>query len=344
MITMKYKDIFINSKPSPITMYWVGFYIIITLLFFIGFLENLQIQSYGLIYILLSFISLLFITLSIATKGKSAGLVVYGKSNGKLVIRDIIIGLLVGIIFISGYLGFSIVLNIGNVANQTSPTLLGNLTILLVVGFFGVEAEEMFRASTLLPSLLKYVGDLNPIHNLFASIVIFSAFLLVFLPSFIGYTTLYVVFGLLVLALIIQLTTRDRRQSRTINVTKKNYIMEHAVSVIFVAFVFMLIHVYAYGNGSYVNNIADYISAFLFAVIVDSINWLLQSTISSRITHSVNNIVVTTTALGISLYYGILVLGIYILFISIVGAPLNKKFQKDDERTEPAIRYYALGR
>ena len=97
------------------------------------------------------------------------------------------------------------------------------------------------------------------------------------------------------------------------------------MAIVFAALVFMMLHVYAYGSGSYTTNISAYISAFTFAIIVDMANWILQNAITSRMAHAVNNLTITCVMLNISIFYGIAILVIYILFLSITGNRIGSK-------------------
>ena len=324
MIEMGYKDIFIDRiRPNISTQYWVGFYFIITILFVVGFLQNPSITSFGLIYALLSMISLTFFALSVTTKDRYGKIVVYGvDKNYKKLLLDITVGLVVGIVLIGGYLGFSIYLNPSPFSITSSTSTINSLILLIVIGFFGVEAEEMFRASTLVPTLLNYIGELPIKAVIFAGLTIFSALFMFFFVQFLSYITLYIVAGMLFLALLIESFIKKYNKA-----TPKAKILSHVLAILFGATVFMMLHVFAYGNGSYSLNINDYISAFAFAVIADSINWILQSTIASRISHSVNNSVLTASALSIPIVYAGMIVLLYIFFILTIGNPVSKNFR-----------------
>ena len=243
-------------------------------------------------------------------------------------------------ILVNGYLGFSLVLKPAPYSIAQSGATTANLITLLIVGFFGVEAEEMFRASILVPSLLKYTGNLPTIEGIYAGLIIFAAILLFLLLQFYGFYTFLIVLGLLFIALLIELFAKPK--IKKINI-KRADILNHAIAIIFAATIFMMLHVFAYGSGSYATNINDYISAFSFAIFADTMNWMLQSAIFSRVTHAVNNIVVVSSTLFLPWYYGLSVLLIYIFFILTVGAELSKKFQLDQKLEVPAVKYF-LGR
>ena len=257
---MVFKDVFLSNYRNYADIYWAGFYLIITLLFFVGFLSSLTIQSYGLIYVLLSFISLFFLSISISTKNKNAGLVVFGTiTNKRTFARDVIIGLLIGIVFISGFLGFSIVLQPAPFTISPAQTIGQSLLTLLIVGFFGVEAEEMFRASTLIPSLLRYIETLPLLESLYAGLNIFAALLLFLFINILGSTIIGIVILMLGIGFIIE------NKVKKIYKPKKSYgIFNHLMAIVFAALVFMMLHVYAYGSGSYTTNISAYISNLLY--------------------------------------------------------------------------------
>ncbi len=321
------KDVFINSKLDEATKYWMGIFVIVNILFFVGFLTDPSLTSYGLIYVVLGFFNFSFIVAALVSNNRKAGIVVYGNSNTKFkFLRDVVIGLAVGLIFVSGYLGFSIIMQPAPFALIKTTNITSTLIMLLVIGLFGVEAEEMFRASALIPSILKFTGMENKTAGILSGLILFSLISIFFLTQILGILAIVITIGILAIGFGITLFAKVKSTSAS------STILTHLIAILFAATIFMMLHVYAYGNGSYTTNVGDFVSVFSFAVVADSVNWVLQSTIASRMTHSINNIFVGTAILGVSIYLGLAIILIYILILYVSAFGFNKSIMAYDRR------------
>ena len=260
------------------------------------------------------------------TKDKVGRVIVYGKSTTRnRFFRDIVVGLIIGSVLISGYLGFSIAISPAPFSIVGSSTTTANLITLVIIGFFGVEAEEMFRASILVPSILGFTGKEGRVASILSGIILFVLVVLFLFLQIFGVISIYVT--LLLIGLGVAVTLKHVKKN-----TKQSFVLDHMIAILFGATIFMMLHVFAYGSGSYTTDLPAFAAAFSFAVVADIVNWILQSTLSSRMSHSVNNCVLGCTALGLSLVYGALVIAIYagLLYISAFG--FNKSIARNDLR------------
>lgn len=322
-------DIFISGNYSEPTLYWVGLFVIMSALFFVGFLELPLIKSWGLIYLLLCFFCFSMMTPAVVTKNKIGGIVVYGKTNTRLkFVRDIGVGILIGLFLIGGYLGFSIAFNPApfSLSGVGGAGALSSLVILLIVGFFGVEVEEMFRASTLIPSILKLTGGENLVAALLSAIIMFVLIVLFVILQIAGSIALWIALGFIGIGVFIGLKEHIKKT------TRPSPAINHAIAILVGATIFMTLHIYAYGGGSFTTNISAYISVFIFAVVADTTNWMLQSTLASRMIHSVNNLTIVTVILGLSWHYAVAILLIYVGILFINAFTFNKSIAAYDLR------------
>ena len=333
MSIYEWKDVYLAEAELNVEdLYWFGFFTLILILFLVDYLYSPSTLSAGLIYLLLSFISGIFFLGAATTDNQLFGYVFYGDEISPFrTLLDIAVGAVMGTILVAGLLGFAIVYNPSPFALAPSASLINNLILLLIVGFLGVEAEEMFRTSTLLPSLLRYTANETFVLGLYAGIIIFSIVLLFFLLQFYGITVFFIV------ALLLSVDVGIAHYYNPRKGVEVHPVFQHAQGILFTSLIFMMLHVLAYGNGSYTTNLQSYIAAFVFAVVMDTANALLGSAIASRIAHSINNSVLAATALGLPLYYAGLVVVIYALFILTVGSVFKHEGFRDLIFRAPAI-------
>lgn len=329
------EDVFLEgAKIPPLDADWLGFFTLILVTFIVQYLENPSLTSPGLIYIMLSIISLAFALGAFLSDNQFFGFVMHGESTElPKQILDMAVGVTIGIILVGGLLGLSIAYNPSPFSLAPSTSLANNLITLFVIGFFGVEAEEMFRASTFIPSVLRYISNETYILAIYAGIIIMIVVLLIFLIQLIGTLTFYVLIGFIIVEAIIIYFYNPRKGVQV------HPVFMHFQSIILAGVIFMTLHVLAYGNGSFATNTSSYIAAFIFAVMMDSTNALLGSAIASRMAHSVNNCVLTCIALALPLWYGGIIILMYGAFIVVIGQSGGKEGFNALTRRAAAVKW-----
>jgi len=294
------KDVFVSSLPNKRDLtYIVSFFILLAIFFLFNFIQSESIKSWGNIYLPIFIITLVLLIVGYLSKNKTFAEVIFGSdTTQKKVITDILVGGAVGFVLISslilgtssGFLSFfraplpfSVGVSQGNA---------GNLVLLVVLGILAVEAEESFRASALVPTFTKLklpivlllMGIITIVINLAYVSLIFFIFAFVLLIS--------------------------KDISSKIDNTP---FQKHAVSILLASVIFGLLHIYAYSTTPDPYTLIG--TAMLFAVLADSVNWLMQSTIASRIAHSVNNSFIGASELGANFGLATLVVVVYALII-----------------------------
>lgn len=333
------EDVFLETAEiPPQDAYWFGFFTLVLILFVVDYLLNPGVTSPGLIYIILSVISITFMIGAFLSDNQLFGFVMHGEAvtNTTILFHEAVGGV-IGIILVGGLLGLSISYNPSPFAIATGGTLIASLIILVLISFPGVEAEEMLRASSLIPSVLRYIANETYVLALYSISIILSIVMLLFLLQFIGVYAFFIGVVLLAVQIIILYFYNPRRGIEI------HPVFMHFQAIIFAALVFMILHVLAYGQGSYTTNASSYIAAFTFAVLLDSTNALLGSAIASRIAHSVNNAVLTCIALGLPLWMGGLVVLIYAGFILTVGNLDGLPGYNALVNRTPALRFLSRG-
>jgi hypothetical protein len=329
-----------EEEIPPRNSYWFGFFILVVTVFMVIFLANPTITNPGLIYVLLSIISLGFLLGAFFSDNQFFGFVLTGVDDEPWkIVFDMVVGAVIGITLVSGIIGFSIAYNPSPFAitspifDVTGSTLINGLVTLVIIGFLGVEAEEMFRASTLLPSILRYTGMDTIMLSIYSGSALLCIILLFFLIQFLSTTTFLIVLAILAIDIGISLFYKPARDADT------HPLFNTIQTIFFTSLIFMLLHVLAYGQGSYTTNAQSFAAAFVFAFIIDIVNLILGSTLASRIAHSINNSVLTCVALGLSLWFGAAIVLIYAGFLAVVGSPLgNDAFNYFSEKA-PAIQW-----
>jgi hypothetical protein len=166
----------------------------------------------------------------------------------------------------------------------------------VVIAIFAVEAEESFRASFLVPTFTKLR---MPILFIFAGIVTLAV-------SQLYLATVVFFFFALVFAF-----------SKTLNAkVMASNLDRHFSAILVAAVVFGMFHIYSYSGSG--NELSMIMSAILFAIIADIINWQLQNAVASRIAHSVNNAFVLAATAGISFILAGLVVLVYAIIIIMI--------------------------
>jgi len=295
------KDVFVSSLPNKRDLtYIVSFFILLAIFFLFNFIQSESIKSWGNIYLPIFIITLVLLIVGYLSKNKTFAEVIFGSdTTQKKVITDILVGGAVGFVLIysliigssSGFLAFfraPLPFSVG--VSQTSNA--GNLVLLVVLGILAVEAEESFRASALVPTFTKLKLPIVLLLMGIITIVINLAYV----------SLIFFVFA------FVLLTSKDI--SSKIDNTP---FQKHIVSILLASVIFGLLHIYAYSTTPDPYTLIG--TAMLFAVLADSVNWLMQSTIASRIAHSVNNSFIGASELGANFGLATLVVVVYALII-----------------------------
>lgn len=295
------KNIFLNPKTNIRDIAYIGFFFILVFILIFNFLSSSSFKSYGNIYLPIAIISMVLLAIAIATKQRTFSEVIYGniKSNKDLFI-SIGIGLLVGGILVLTSQTFSILPFSLSTQNYN---LIESFSLLLVVGFIGVEMEEMAFASTFFPTFEKFFKSGSEIPIIF----VVSAILFLFMFGTQGMLFSFVFFALTILYVFSQ----GFRNLIGGKQYKKTFI-----NMLLIAIVFGLFHIYSYGSSPDLLMLMG--SAMLFRFVVDGINYFRRDAISSRIVHSINNSSVASYAMNISIILAIIVVGTYISVIYII--------------------------
>jgi len=295
------KDVFVNSLPNKRDLtYIVSFFILLSIFFLFNFIQSNSIKSWGNIYLPIFIITLILLIIGYISKNKSFAEVIFGSDvTQKKVLTDILVGGAIGFVLIyslllgssSGFLSFfraPLPFSVG----VSSTGNVGSLVLLVVLGILAVEAEESFRASALVPTFTKLKLPIVLLLMGIITIVIGLAYV----------SLIFFIFAFVLLA------------SKDISARIDNTpFQKHAVAILLAAVIFGFLHIYAYGNSA--DPYALMGTAMLFAIVADSVNWLMQSTIASRITHSVNNSFIGASELGANFGLAALVVVVYALII-----------------------------
>jgi hypothetical protein len=297
--------VFVNGQPNQKDwLYVIGFFILLSLPFIFNFLQSSSIKSYGNIYLPIFILTFAGIGFALLARNRFTGEVIYGKINSdKTLYLTIAVGAVFGFALISSlfigsnFLSFFQVPLPYSISPIPSSTTSGDLALLVVISIFAVETEESLRATFLVPTFTKLR---LPIILFFAGIITLA------LPQLYILTILLFVSGLLFIF--------DKRLS---NITLNNGVSRHITAILVAAVIFGLFHIYSYSTVPG-NEFALLESAMAFAFGADIINWVMQSTISSRIAHSINNSFIYASETGIALPLAAFVVIIYAIIIVII--------------------------
>lgn len=296
-------DRFLTGVPNPKDwIYIVSFFMLLSTPFIFDFLQSSSIKSYGAIYLPIYILVFAGLGFALITKGKFVSEVIYGNIiKASQLYRDILIGAIFGTLLISSlfisasflsYFQVSVPFSISPADLASAPALI----LLVVIGIFAPETEESLRASFLVPTFTKLK---LPIVLLFAGIITLA------IP---GLYILTVAF--FIAAFVVGFNPKIQQRLFTRPVER------HLTAILISAVIFGLFHIYSYGSSP--NMLELMFSAFLFAVTADLINWKLQSTVSSRIAHSINNSFILASMTGIPYTLAALVVIIYALIIILI--------------------------
>lgn len=296
----KQNNIFLNPQANIKDKAYIGFFFLIIVILFYNFVSSSNYKSFGDIYMPLAVISLVILSISLLMHKNSVfSEVIYGKiKNVKGLLISMSIGFAVGIFLIVSSNTFSI-LPFSIVANSS---LISNLTLLFVIGFVGVEVEEMFFASTTFPTFQKFFngGAEIPVVFIVAGLIFFFSF---------GQSGIFLSLIFFGVAIAFVFSNFIRKEL-------KKTIARVGINMLLIAIIFGLVHIYAYQSSP--NLIYLMFEAMLFRFVVDVINFFREDTISSRITHSINNSFVGSTIMNISPLLAIFVVGTYSAIIFII--------------------------
>ena len=297
-------DVFVNGGVNNKDyVYVISFFILLMLPFMFDFLASSSIKSYGSIYLPIFFITFAGMGFALITRNKFTREVIYGTiKDDKKLFWSLLVGegfgflLISSLIFGQNVLSFfkmDLPFSIGVVTSSASSS---DIALLVVIAIFAVEAEESFRASFLVPTFTKLR---MPILFIFAGIVTLAV-------SQLYLATVVFFFFALVFAF-----------SKTLNAkVMASNLDRHFSAILVAAVVFGMFHIYSYSGSG--NELSMIMSAILFAIIADIINWQLQNAVASRIAHSVNNAFVLAATAGISFILAGLVVLVYAIIIIMI--------------------------
>lgn len=289
-------DIFAYAAPNRADRVYTLFILGVSLLFIFNLITAQSLSSYGTIYTPIIELSLIMLIAGIVTGGKFFGEVIYGKiSTDAQLYVQIGMGLFIaGILyFVNNYL----TLSLGVVAPlplAIANTATTSLPLLVILGIVGPDTEENFIQATLVPTvtgflrspkaiaIIGFFGGLVFLFEVTGAAVIASAF---FVLGFIG--------------LLAHISKHSIFNS---------VVLKHLSAGIFASVIFALFHAWAYSTSP--NPIALMESAGIFGLVMVGVNWYNQSTISSRLIHSGNNL-----ALANGGDASFLVMAVYVLMI-----------------------------
>ena len=288
-------DIFLNSIPNKADKVYVLFILSTALLFIFNLITAQSLSAYGTIYTPIIELSLILLITGIVTKGNFMGEVIFGKiETDKELYIQIGIGLTIALAFFM--LNDYITLSLGIVAPlplAIASTTSVSLPLLLILGIVGPDTEENFIQATLIPTVGGFLR--NPkamaIIGLFGGLIFLFAFQIVLIAS------LFFVVG--IIFLILHFSKRS---------VFDGPIARHLAAGIFGALVFALFHAWAYSTAP--NPVYLMETAGLFGFVMMLLNWYNQSTISSRLVHSGNNLALLNNGDA-----SFLILGVYTLMI-----------------------------
>ncbi len=301
-------NLFLKSKPNKVDIYLVGLFLIILIIFIIGYLQSSSLQNYGTIYFYLGiFVFILFIG-ALTTKFKVFSWVLYGKENNKKsFFIDILLGIGLGLILNLGILGLSIGIPLSITSINISNS---NLISFIIISFFGVLVEEFFWIGTFLPTFINF--NFGRIINDIVSIpVVFSLLVLFLFTYYIGGIGILLGIILLIFALILFQFDKLKYVKKFHNFKFNSFWINLTLPL----FLIVALHVYAYGNP--LKDISVFISAGLFFLIEGIVDYNRQSIIPSIMMHTTNNAIIGASLLGIGDLFGIPASVLMIIFMGL---------------------------
>jgi hypothetical protein len=175
------------------------------------------------------------------------------------------------------------------IVSAPSAALLGfaGTETLFLLSFATGDIEETFRALIRQSAIAQFADRQGAALVVFAAISVFMYFVVA--AKFFA----FVVAAYIVLALV------NKQMAKFI----QNRTVSRGAGIFFAAGIFGIFHLFSPG--------ADIWAAFIFAVIVDSINEFYGDTLVGRIAHVINNAGVGVIALGIPVYYMFVIGGFY---------------------------------
>ena len=210
-----------------------------------------------------------------------------------------------------------------------APLSIPDVALLGILGFSAIgqvfimsvavsEFEETLRSATLRPSImewLQYEAVASLLFILIGVIIWFTG------DAFAGS---FKIIGLAIAAIGL------------LNFTKKfvlgkffeNKWIRSGVSIGIVGVFFSILHLTAYASTNSAVTTALMFNAFMYAVIADVINTYFESTVSSKIAHTLNNAAVSCVAAGVPIIFALIVAATHagILYVTATGKmPLVSK-------------------
>lgn len=286
-------------------------YSILFLLIFglLAFWSNItQSTLWGTVYTNVFYAAMILIFLSYI----SPKIAEYDPVSNKNLFAQIIIGFALGIVLVGSllfkgsHLSFLSPLSIPNTSNILGILGLSAVSFVFVNSIVISEFEETLRSSTLRPSVfewLNYGGEKG------------FAFIL-FLIGII----VYFVIGMKLIGLSLAafaLIAFFKRLSFIKRIDSK--MVRWGISIIFVGLFFALLHLTAYSKPGANNASALMFNAFLYAVIADTIDTFYDSTIPSKIAHTLNNAAIASVAVGIPVGFAFVVAGVHALAMGMIA-------------------------
>jgi hypothetical protein len=209
------------------------------------------------------------------------------------------VGIGEGNIFTSGLLGLAVAMvfvgsrlfSFNSILSPLSVPSIGVLGIgalgsVFIISLYVSEMEETFRASFVNPTIQNAVSQFGPGLAL--------VLLGVLLYFFLGFQT----FGLFIaLGGILLLVRRDISASLQVKLP-----IPTLLGLLASATVFASLHFLAYNADTQL-----LLSAFVFAILVDSLNIFNKNTVASRIAHTTNNGVLASVAAGLPGWIGLVI-------------------------------------
>lgn len=300
--------IFDRAKPNRSDVKFLAMTLVMTVIFFVGYLQATNLQNFGTIYLDLAIITFLFILTAVATNFNVMAWVVYGttQNNTKLFL-DILIGLLmIGAIFmVNNTISFSIAipLSITSISSQSNA-----LTTYSIVAIYGPIIEELFWIGVIFTSLRLYHSTSNP--ELWTATFLIIGLLLLFLGlEYFGAVGMIIGGFLIGMA---SLSSLKKIYTPLAKIHQNNFIVDMLTAIFFI----LVLHVYSYGNP--IAHLDVFLSAGAFFLLEGLIDYYRGSIVPSIIMHSVNNAVIGAAVLGIA---PIMLMGIsipaYVIMIAI---------------------------
>lgn len=316
-------DIFVQNVINERDYKHLGFYVLLAIVLIFSFLVSSDFKNFSDIYLPIFFVSLFLLVGALLSKGELFGEVIYGAdNNNSKIFRDITIGVMFGSVFVLAYSLFPTPIPTPNVASGPP------LTQLFVAGLLSVEIEEMFRASVLVPTVIRFLKNYGEWPVIF---------LLIGAMSFFLFNAPTISILLFVIALVLMFNKKTKLFFGGLGSTGTQMnprlpspdSVRHLVAIVFTAFVFAIFHVYAYNY-----NLLLMEAAFAFALVADCINWYLQSTLASRVGHSIHNSFALSLQFGLYWQSIVIVLVYVLLILSSSGSLDIKSFLEGEEKRQ----------